>query len=34
LNQSDGIHPNATGVGIVVERILPAVERLLASLEK
>ncbi len=34
LNQSDGIHPNATGVGIVVERILPAVERLLAQVQK
>jgi len=26
LNQADGIHPNATGVGVIVERILPIVE--------
>ena len=25
LNQADGIHPNATGVGVIVERILPVV---------
>jgi acyl-CoA thioesterase-1 len=30
LNQPDGIHPNARGVAVMVERILPAVERLLA----
>lgn len=30
LNQPDGIHPNARGVQVVVERILPYVERLLA----
>ncbi|ROP83251.1 acyl-CoA thioesterase-1 [Stella humosa] len=29
LNQGDGIHPNAKGVAIMVERIRPAVERLL-----
>lgn len=29
LNQPDGIHPNAAGVAVIVERILPAVERLL-----
>ncbi len=29
LNQGDGIHPNARGVPIVVERILPYVEDLL-----
>jgi len=29
LNQPDGIHPNAQGVAVIVERILPAVERLL-----
>ncbi|BBK40791.1 arylesterase [Allostella vacuolata] len=29
LNQPDGIHPNARGVAVMVERILPAVERLL-----
>ncbi len=26
LNQADGIHPNAAGVGVIVERILPIVE--------
>lgn len=31
LNQDDGIHPNARGVAVIVERILPAVRRLLAS---
>ncbi len=30
LNQADGIHPNATGVGVIVGRILPAVRRLVA----
>ncbi|TQF77012.1 arylesterase [Elioraea sp. Yellowstone] len=29
LNQPDGIHPNARGVAVMVERILPAVERLI-----
>jgi acyl-CoA thioesterase-1 len=29
LNQPDGIHPNEAGVAIIVERILPAVEKLL-----
>jgi acyl-CoA thioesterase-1 len=32
LNQSDGIHPNAKGVGIIVERILPVVTKLLETL--
>lgn len=31
LNQDDGIHPNARGVAVVVERILPSVRRLLAT---
>jgi acyl-CoA thioesterase-1 len=31
LNQSDGIHPNARGVDIIVERILPAVLTLLET---
>ena len=31
LNQPDGIHPNARGVTVMVERILPAVERLIAK---
>jgi acyl-CoA thioesterase-1 len=30
LNQPDGIHPNARGVALMVEHILPAVEALLA----
>jgi acyl-CoA thioesterase-1 len=30
LNQDDGIHPNAEGVGVIVENILPKVEALLA----
>ncbi len=30
-NQADGIHPNAAGVAVIVEGILPAVQRLLAS---
>jgi acyl-CoA thioesterase-1 len=29
LNLDDGVHPNAKGVGVIVERILPAVERLI-----
>jgi acyl-CoA thioesterase-1 len=29
LNQADRIHPNARGVDVIVERILPAVEKLL-----
>ena len=28
LTQQDGMHPNATGVGVIVERILPNVLRL------
>lgn len=31
LNQPDGIHPNAAGVQIIVERILPDVRALLAN---
>lgn len=30
LNQADGIHPNRAGVDIIVERILPYAERLVA----
>jgi len=30
LNQEDGIHPNARGVAIIVERILPHVKALIA----
>lgn len=31
LNQSDGIHPNALGVGIIVDRMMPVLERVLRS---
>ena len=31
LNQPDGMHPNAAGVKIIVARILPLVEKLLAE---
>ena len=31
LNQPDGIHPNAAGVAVIVERILPSVEALIAE---
>ncbi len=31
LNQADGIHPNADGVAVIVARILPHVEKLLAA---
>lgn len=31
LNQGDGIHPNPEGVGVIVERILSAVKRLVAE---
>ncbi len=34
LNQADGIHPNAQGVDVVVERILPSVESLIDRIEK
>ena len=30
LNQKDGMHPNAAGVDIIVARILPKVEELIA----
>ncbi|BBE73412.1 esterase TesA precursor [Pleomorphomonas sp. SM30] len=33
LNQADGIHPNVSGVDVVVERILPAVESLIDRIE-
>jgi len=31
LNQGDGLHPNAAGVDIIVDRIVPAVERLIGK---
>jgi len=33
LNQADGIHPNAAGVALLVERILPSVVRLIEEYE-
>lgn len=30
LSQPDGLHPNAAGVGVIVDRILPKVEELIA----
>jgi len=30
LTQADGLHPNAAGVGVIVDRILPKVEELIA----
>jgi acyl-CoA thioesterase-1 len=31
LNQHDGMHPNAAGVDVIVERMLPKVEQLIAA---
>ncbi len=33
LNQPDGLHPTAAGVDIIVARILPSVEKLVAEIE-
>ncbi|ALK07837.1 Acyl-CoA thioesterase I precursor [Blastochloris viridis] len=33
FNLNDGIHPTAEGVGLIADRMLPAVERLLAKVE-
>lgn len=33
LNQPDGIHPNAEGVAVIVEGILPSVEALIAKVK-
>ncbi|WP_155905471.1 arylesterase [Methylopila sp. M107] len=33
LNQQDGIHPNPKGVDVIVEKILPTVERFLDRIE-
>ena len=30
LNQGDGMHPNPAGVDVIVKRILPSVEELIA----
>lgn len=34
LNQEDGIHPNAAGVKVIVTRMLPYVERLVAEVRR
>jgi acyl-CoA thioesterase-1 len=34
LNQNDGIHPTADGIRLIVERILPSVERFIVSLAR
>jgi acyl-CoA thioesterase-1 len=34
LNQSDGIHPTAAGVAVIVQRILPAIRQVIAAAEK
>jgi len=34
FNQDDGIHPNPAGVKVIVEKILPSVEALIAMAEK
>ncbi len=31
LNQADGIHPNAAGIAVIVERMVPSVEALIAA---
>lgn len=33
LNLGDGLHPNARGIAVIVERILPSVGRLVADIE-
>lgn len=33
LNQADGMHPSAKGVGVIVERMLPSVEQLIERVE-
>jgi acyl-CoA thioesterase-1 len=34
LNQRDGIHPTAAGIDVIVERILPTVEELIARVRQ
>ncbi len=34
LNLPDGLHPNTEGVGVIVDRILPAIEALIAKLNQ
>ncbi len=33
LNQRDGLHPTAAGVDVIVAKMLPAVERLVAQVK-
>jgi acyl-CoA thioesterase I len=33
LNLNDGMHPNDAGIDVIVERILPSVEELIARIE-
>jgi acyl-CoA thioesterase I len=33
LNQADGIHPNAEGVDLIVNRMIPVVESLIAQMK-
>jgi acyl-CoA thioesterase-1 len=34
LTQQDGLHPNAAGVAVIVRRILPTVQELIARAQK
>jgi acyl-CoA thioesterase-1 len=34
LNQADGLHPTAAGVAVIVERIMPQVEQLIARVKE
>jgi acyl-CoA thioesterase-1 len=34
LNQGDGMHPNAKGVDVIVQRMLPSIEQLIARAKK
>ena len=34
LNQGDGMHPNPQGVDVIVQRMLPSVEELIAHAKK
>jgi acyl-CoA thioesterase-1 len=34
FNQKDGLHPNAEGVDIIVERILPSVEAVIGRVDE
>jgi len=34
LNQADGYHPNPAGVAVIVKRMLPAIETVLAQVKR